>query len=316
MQAAQNVLVKKLNHGGVARSPLPDADSIGQAFARQLEDRLRPLVKASISAMVLECKIVKVSEAVEDISVPAILGMVEVEHAALKGLVVSDTELSYHLIDLALGGDASEAPIPITRAFTEIDKAICKLALKATISSFIEALTLIIGKPMEKEVKIVDIRQDISQTRFAPDYVDVLVFNLVLDIGEAARSGSLQLLLPLATLDVMYAAMKEKAVVEDSKPQDLWKKMMRQAAAVAPVAVSGVLHRHRMTISKIQEMRKGDILEIPSDATDRVELTLDTRDGKSFQIATGRLGTYQGAKVVKLTNDVDERVVEQIRKSL
>ena len=39
-----SVLGKKLRRSGVARSPLPDSDLIGETFARGIEDRLRPLV--------------------------------------------------------------------------------------------------------------------------------------------------------------------------------------------------------------------------------------------------------------------------------
>lgn len=316
MQAAQNVLMKKLHHGGVARSPLPDADAVGQAFARQIGEKLRPMVKATVSAMVLESKTIKVSEAVEDISVPSMLGLVEVEHASIPGLLVVDTDLAYHFIDLILGGDPTQAPVPITRAFTEIDRAICRLPMDVVISSFVEALATSSGKAMDKKIRIVDLRQDITQTRFAPEYVDVLMFQMVLDIGDAARSGNIFLLLPLATLDVVYAAMKEETTVTEARPQDLWKKMMRRAASVAPVSINAELHRKKMSIAAVEAMRVGDVIDFPAGAPENVTLTLSHQGGKTSQVATGCLGAYQDKKVIKLTSPVDPRILDQIRRSV
>ena len=316
MTAAGSVLERKLRGGGVARSPLPDADTVGQALARQIEERFRPLVGSVTSAMVLECKIIKVAEAVEGVSVPSMLGLVEVEHAGLPGLIVLDTDLSYHLIDLMMGGDPSVAPLPIVRSFTDIDRALCRLPLEALVTAFAGSLSDCLGKPVEKRMRISDQRQDITQTRFAPDYVDVLLFNISLDIGDAARSGMLQLLLPLATLDVIYGAMKEETALREEHPQDLWRTQMRAAAAAAPVSIDAVLHRTQLTIARIEALRPGDVLDIPNDAADRIRLAMSHPGGKTSLVATGSLGAYQGGKVVRLESDIDDRITAQIRQSL
>ena len=314
MPTADNVLRRKLKRGGVARSPLPETDFIGDTFARQIEEGFRPLVKTVISAMVLECKIMKLSAAQQDLSVPTMLGMLEVEDANVHGLVSIDTDLAFHLIDLMLGGDPAVAPVPITRSFTSIDMALCRLPLEALAQGFAAALGVFFGRPLTKKISITGQRQDVTQMRIAPGYVDVLVYNLALDIGELARSGNLHLFLPLASLDVIRAAMEgEAAKVPDDAPHDLWRMQMRRAAATAPVIVNAVLHRQQMTIAALQALKPGDMFDIPASAPDEVQLLVAQPGGKTAQVAAGRLGAYQGSKVVKLSIPVDPRIRDQVQ---
>lgn len=314
MSTAENLLKRKLQQGGVARSPLPETDFIGETFARQLEEGFRPLVKTMVSAMVLECKIIKLADALQDISVPTMLGLLEVEDTKAQGLLAIDTDLAYHLIDLMLGGDHASAPIPITRSFTSIDMALCRLPLEALSSAFMGSVATCLGRPVTKELSIIGQRQDITQVRIAPDYVDVLVYNLTLDIGEAARAGNLQLILPLATLDAIRAAVQDEVVKEDANQRhDLWKIQMRRAAVSAPVVINAVLHRRKMTIAALEALTPGDLLEIPASAPNQIKLVVSQPGNKTTQIATGTLGVFQGSKVVKLDDSVDRRIHEYLK---
>ncbi len=313
MSVSDSVLARKLSRRGVARSPLPDTDLVGETFARQVENRIRPLVKSTISAMVLETRIVKVSEAVQNISVPSMLALIDVEDADTQGLVCVDTDLSYHLIDLTLGGDPATASVPTTRTFTAIDMALCKLHIEAMIQAFAAAVSFVVGRPLTKEMRIGEQRQNISQLRFAPDYVDVFVISLALDIGEAARAGNLDFMLPLATLDVIRAGIQTKPSDADrDRPENLWRTHMRRAAAGSPVVVTGVLFRKHLTLAAIEKFRPGDILEIPETAPDEVELIIPQPGGKSMMVASGKLGAYKGRKVVKLETPIDPRVKKHI----
>lgn len=318
MVAAENVLTRKLSRGGVARSPLPDTDVIGETLSRMVEDRLRPVVKSAISAMPLEIRVVKLSDAVQDISVPAMLGVVEVEDADTNGLLCLDTDLVYHLIDLMLGGDASVPAVPTTRTFTSVDMALCRIHLDAILDAFAAAVGSVVGRPVTKRISVGDQRQNISQLRVAPDYVDVLAYTISLDIGEAARTGNFMLLMPLATLDTIRASVQEASADHRSRerPGDLWRLQMRRAAASSPVVVNAVLHRQAFTVAAIQALRVGDVIEVPATAPDEISLVIKQPAGRTATLATGRLGAYMTSKVVKLDTPVDPRVRQHLKSAL
>ena len=231
-----------------------------------------------------------------------------------ENLVKLDTDLTFHLIDLMLGGDHAAAPIPITRSFTSIDMALCRLPLETMSTAFMAAVASCFGRPVTKQLAITAQRQDITQVRIAPDYVDVLVYNLALDIGEAARAGNLRLVLPLAALDAIRAAVQDEVVdASADQPHDLWRVQMRRAAATAPVVIDAVLHRQKLTIAALEALRPGDLLEIPAAAPDEIQLMVAQPNGRTAQIAAGKLGVFQGTKVIKLDEAVDRRVRDQLQ---
>jgi flagellar motor switch protein FliM len=312
-----NVLARKLRSRGVAPSPLPETDLVGDEFARRIEDKMRPLVKTIVGAIVLECAVEKLSEALARISVPAVLGLVDVEGAESRGLLGIDTDLAYHLIDLMLGGDPSVPQTPTARTFTGIDMALCRLHLDALVAAFVEAIEAGFRRPLTKAFSVSEQRQDVSQLRLAPDYVDVLTLSIALDLGDAARTGSFVLVLPLAVLDVVRASIRGKTVETPAeRADDLWRANMRLAAATSPVALDAVLHRQRLSMAALLALRPGDVVELPVDALDAVQLCIRQPGSRSAQVSAGRLGAFQGHKVVKLRAPIDPRVCRSVESAL
>ena len=315
---SETALARKLKQRGTARSPLPDSEFVGQALARQIEKGLKPLVKSPISALLLDQQIVKVSKALEDVSVPAMLCLVGIERSKSQGLLMLDADLAYHVIDLMLGGDAAAAPPPITRTFTAIDMALCDLVQATVLAGVGEAIAAAFGRPFAGELASVGQMQDITQVRFTAPHMDALVYTIVLDIGPAARSGVLKLLLPLGLLDVVCATMRTQdgEQVPEEETFDLWRIQMRRAAAGAPVSLDAVLHSQKMPIDRALQLKVGDIVEVSDSAVGRISLRVTQRDGTRVELATGKLGSYRGAKVVKLHEDIDERARRHVAKAL
>lgn len=314
---ASVVLTKKLRQGGVARSPLNDSDLIGESLARGMEDRIRVLVKTVTGAAVGPARVCKLSDAIGEITAPAMLAVVNVEDADTPALIAARSDLAYHLIDLTLGGNPATAPEPVERPFTSIDMALARLHLDAVLDAFVHAIGIGFGHPLTKTLSIRDQRQTVAQLRLAPDYIDVLVFDIDLTLGEAGRTGHLSIVLPLSALDVIRASIQERnQQAARDRPNDLWKSVMRRAAAAAPVPVDGVMHRASLSLAALQCLEVGQVLEVPRQAVDEIRLTIPQPDGRTALLATGRLGAFQDNKVVKLTSAPDRRVIAHIQRAL
>jgi flagellar motor switch protein FliM len=317
MPPSASVLSRKLRRGGVARSPLADTDLLGETFARGVEDRLRLIVKTLVGTAVSAARVSKLAEATRAIAGPAILGLVDVEEADTPGLIAIDSDLAYHLIDLTLGGDPGQAPQPVARPFTAIDMALGRLHLDAILAAFGQAIGSNLGRPLTKGLTIRDQRQNLSQLRLAPDYIDVLVFGMQLALGEAGRRGGFQLVLPLSALDVIRASVQARTLqAARDRPNDLWQTLMRRAAAAAPVCIDAVLHRQRLSLAALQALQVGQVIEVPRRAIEEIELALPQPGGRTAVLALGRLGAYQDNKVVKLATPPDPRVVLHVDRAL
>ncbi len=317
MPATVSVLSQKLRHGGVARSPLTDTDLLGETFARGVEDRVRVLVKTLIGTTAAPARVTKLADAIRTLTGPSMLGLVDVEDADTPGLLALGSDLVYHLIDLTLGGDPVQAPEPAARPFTAIDMALGRLHVDAILAAFAHAIGSNLGRPLTKELSVRDLRQNLSQLRLAPDYIDVMVFGMELALGESGRSGRFTLILPLSALDVIRASVQVRNVqAARDRPNDLWKTLMRRAAANAPVRVDAVLHRQSLSLAALQGLQVGQVIEIPRQAVEEIELAIAQPGGRTAMLATGRLGAYQDRKVVKLAVPPDRRVAAHVEGAL
>lgn len=315
MPTEPTLLTRKLRRGGMTRAPLPDVEIIGQAFARRVEDRLRPLVKTIVTATARPTHVGKLAAAAGAIVVPALIGVVEVEDADTPGLFAGEADFAYHVIDLMLGGDPAAAPAPRPRPFSAIDLALGRAPIEAILAAFAEAVGDGLGAPPAKALAVRDLRQTLAQLRLAPDYIDVLTFEVGLSLGDAGRTGHFALILSLSALDVIRASVRVRDT-RAARGDDPWRIVMRRAAAEAQVPVRAVLHRQRFTLAEVKGFEVGQLIEIPAAAPAEIALTIAQPNGRPARVATARLGAYQGAKVVKLTEPPDPRLAAHVTRAL
>lgn len=304
---------RKTRRVTTSRSPLPDTEMVAHMLARGLENALRSLVATSVSAIVLEARVAKVAEGIEGIQIPSVIAVTGISSTESRGLVVLDSDLAYNMIDLMLGGDAAVAPPPIARSFTQIDMALSGLAVEAALLALAEALAASLGRASDDRFEILSRHQDITQLRFAQTSSDVLLLNLALDIGPAARSGCLLFFLPLALLDVICALNQKQGTRPREAVEDLWRVNMRLAASHAPVRVDAVLQTRRMSLGQVMDLRPGTVLPLPEGVIDEVRLVIGQPGGGTAELGVGRLGLREEHRAVALREDLDPRIIASAR---
>lgn len=314
MDVETAVMEQKLGSRRVGRSPLPDLDLIGENFGRVLEDNLRPILKAMVGALILDCEITKLVDVIDKIPVPSMLGLIENDSTDRMALINLGSDLVYHIVDMRMGGDAAQAPQPTTRSFSAIDAQLCMDIFEAILRSFERAVQESLGVPLETSFKVVGHKQDINTIRIAPKSADVMLISTSLDIGEAARSGDFDLIMPLSILDVLRASIMNADVTEIVSPNDLWLAQMRQCAAEAQVPLHGVLHRMPLPLAEVEALEVGQVLTLPRAALTQVELTQAVGTEHEAALATGRLGSAEGEKVLKVTEPPTDALQDSLRK--
>ena len=310
----QTALRRKLAGHRVGRAPIPGIEEIGENFAKLLDERARTLLRTICSAMVIDCEVRKLSRVLEQIPVPAMIGLIDVKGARDMALINIGMDLLFHIVDLRMGGDPAAAPMPIARSVTSLDAGLCEDFIKAVVEAFEAALRLNLGAQMGSAMKLSGFEQHVTMVRIAPEHSDVLVLRLSLDLGEAARTGEFDLVLPLSVLDAYRASAPVKAAAGPGK-SDIWSRHMARAAADAPVRVRAVLHREQMALEALQGLAPGDVLPLPREARERVEIRIEGRP-EAGPLAEGRLGAVDGRKALKLTGNPDPVVLDALRRAL
>lgn len=309
----ESVLSKKMNGNKVGRSPISDTERLGDQFIRALERHLFPILGTSTSGMILDVETTRMSSVTEGIPVPALLGLLEFPGAKTNALINISADLVYHMLDLCMGGDPEVCPTPTTRSFTEIDYALCEEILEATADAFLEAISGELGGALSYKFKLLDIQQNITAITVAPDTAGVLAFEGALDIGDAARGGDINFVIPLSVLDVIRSSLEKTDQTTGVTRNDIWRERMRQAAGEATIPLRAVLHRTSYKTSFLDNLEVGQVLEISGKAPENVSLTMRSNDGNEVDVAVARLGGYEGKKVLKLTSQLNPTMVQHLK---
>lgn len=91
---------------------------------------------------------------------------------------------------------------------------------------------------------------------------------------------------------------------------------MRRAAAAAPVPVRAVLFRQPLSLAALGALQVVQVLEIPRQATDEIQLAIAQPGGRTAILATGKLGAFKDQKVVKLATAPDQRMLAHLEAAL
>lgn len=310
-----STLARKISTVGVSRSPIPDIEYLGNRFVQFLEEEFRQTLMTSVAGMVLESEVTRLQNVTEGIPVPAMLGVVQFPGASNQAMVVVSADLVFHIIDLLMGGDAGKCPMPTTRSFTKIDEALCETVLTRTLQAFERAIEASLEGEIEASFSLVDTKQNITDVNLASGNADVLFINSSLDIGSAARGGDIDILVPLSVLDLVCASIKRENDTTLAV-NDVWRARMKRAVSEAPVPLTAVLHRTKLTPDVLRNLAVGDVLEIPKSAPQNVSLVLDVGTKREQDLGKARLGAFEGDKVVKLAADPDLTLQQYLKKAM
>lgn len=315
--AAESAIRRKVDGNRVGRAPFHGIEEIGENFAKLLDERLRSLLRTISSAIVIDCEVRKLSAVLEDIPVPAMIAVVDVKGSQNSALMNVGMDLIYHIVDLRAGGDPAAAPQPVARSVTAIDCALCEEFIRLALEAFEAALKVHLGPGIRAAMKLGHFEQHVTMVRIAPEHSDVLVLKISLDMGEAARSGEFDLVLPLAVLDSYRAAApagQGQGAAGGRARSDIWSRHMARAASDAPLRLRAVLHRQKLRLAELQALEVGMQIPIPREAREAVELMVEGGDADA--LAVGRLGAIDGGKAVKLTRGPDASLIEGLERMM
>ena len=204
---------------------------------------------------------------------------------------------------MRMGGDPATSPITTTRSFTGIDTQLCMDFFDAILRAFEHAVEESVGAPLDTKLEVTGHKQDINTVRIAPKSADVVLLSVSLDIGEAARSGDFDLILPLSILDILRAETLKVDATENLAANDLWLEQMRNSASSAAIPLHAILHQVAMPLKDVKNLEVGQMIRVPRDALADVALIQSIGTEHMSTLAAGRLGAYDENKVVKLTED-------------
>ncbi len=212
------------------------------------------------------------------------------------GVVAVDAQLLAALIEIQTMGTVRTTPAE-ARPATRTDIYMCEGFINAVLafseeSQPDEMLKLFHGFQLEDAIT------DQRKMLFRLTATNYRLFDLELGLGEGAKSGRMLLCLPGDRQRGGTAANVGRA------GSLTWSARLKGALDDSEIRCNMILHRKRMPLSEIYDLKIGDRLDIPIAAIASVEVT--GSDGG--RVATARLGQVTGRKAVRINGTTGEPV--------
>lgn len=274
---------------GTGRAPSDGAGMTApKAFRLALSKAAEVELGMALRAQTIKEEMLNQAQVLDALDGEALLLMLEGPHDA-RGVAIFDIQALSAVIEVQTLGNviASEAP---ARRPTRIDSAMCEALLDRVLKEFEKHL---LGTAAADWSRGFRFGKQISSLRLlglALNDVPYRLFHLPLDLADGAKQGMLQIVLPAHGVRPQAGA---------ASGDDGWAQAMELVVGEGQVEITGVLHKVQKTLSEVQAMVIGDLINVPQTAVSSV--LMQGSDG--CEVGNARLGQQNGFRALRVSDD-------------
>ncbi len=204
------------------------------------------------------------------------------------GLVVIDREVITGLIEVQTIQQVTQMPVDTDRVLTPTDAAMMAPMIDGTLQRFVENLGEHPLLPQIEGFQFGAMLEDARSAGLLLNAASYRAFHAEVDIALGRRRGKLSFILPERRKPKGNGANG----AENAGPGP-----HEEVFGRVPARLDAVLAHLSLPLNKAQALKPGDLVPLPHDALDRVELSA----GRGRTVVVGRLGQLNGMRAVRLT---------------
>ena len=276
----------------VSYERLPMLEIVFDRLVRLLTTTLRNFTSDNVEVSLDRITSVRFGDYVNSIPLPAILSVFKAEEWDNFGLCTIDSSLIYSMIDVLLGGRRGQTAIRIEgRPYTTIETSLVKRVIELVLADAELAF-----KPLSPVTFTIDRLE--TNPRFAaisrPANAAILV-RLQIDMED--RGGTIELLLPYATIEPIRDVLLQMFMGEKFGRDPIWEGHLATEIAQAEIAVEAVLFEAEFSLKKLMSLHIGDTL--PLDVKPDALVAVRCGDVTLTEGRMGRVGDRVAVRVAK-----------------
>jgi len=276
----------------VSYERLPMLEIIFDRLVRLMTTSLRNFTSDNVEVSLDRITSVRFGDYLNSIPLPAILGVFKAEEWENFGLVTVNSSLIYSIIDVLLGGRRGQGAVRVEgRPYTTIETSLIKRMIEVVLADAELAF-----KPLSPVKFNIDRLE--TNPRFAaisrPANAAILV-RLRIDMED--RGGTVELLLPYATIEPIRATLLQMFMGEKFGRDPIWEGHLATEIGQAQIEVDAVLYEARLPLRRMMQLEVGDtlMLELKPDAM----VTVRCGDVTMTEGRMGRVGDRVAVRVGK-----------------
>jgi flagellar motor switch protein FliM len=251
----------------IVRGRMPTLEIINERFARLLRLSLFNFMRRSANVSVGPVQVIKFSEFVRNLVVPANLNLVHVKPLRGTSLFVFDPALVFLVVDNLFGGDGrSESKIE-GRDFTQTEQRIIQRLLNLVFDSYGKSWRPVY--PIEFEY----VRAE-TNTQFANVATpNEIVIATTFEINFGSAGGEMHICIPYSILEPIRDLLSSTMQGESLEVDKRWVGRLSKQVQAAEVTMLVNLAHVQVTLDQILNMQVGDV--IPLDMPEFVTASVD-----------------------------------------
>ncbi len=274
----------------IVRGRMPTMEIINERFARLLRIGLYNFIHRSSEISVGPVRVLKYSEFIRNLPVPANLNMVQIKPLRGNSLFIFDPNLVFLVVDSLFGGDGRFHTRVEGREFTQTEHRIIQQLLAVVFENYSKA-----WEPVYK-LEFEFVRSEVN-----PQFANIATPNEVVvittfEVEFNGVGGAIHICKPYSMIEpireLLYSTMQGDHVTTDKR----WQLMLAKQIQAADVEIAAVLGTARTTVDHVLKMKVGDF--IPLEVPDNILANVD--NVPVMECKYGMFNNQYALKVVKM----------------
>lgn len=270
---------------------LPMLEIVFDRLIRLMTTTLRNFTSDNVEVSLDRITSVRFGDYLNSIPLPALLAVFKAEEWDNYGLFTLDSNLIYSIIDVLLGGRRGPSAQVDSRPYTTIETNIIRRMIDLILSD-----TELAFKPLSP------VKFNVERLETNPRFAAIsrpanAAFLVRLRIDMEDRGGSIEILLPYATIEPIRDTLQQMFVGEKFGRDPIWESHLASEIGQAEINVDAVLFESKLPLRQLMNLEVGDTL--PLNIKPDAPVTVRCGDVTLTEGRIGRIGDHIAVRIAK-----------------
>lgn len=279
----------------IIRGRMPTLDILNQRLARLMRISFFNMFRKSVDVHHDATHLMKYSEFINSVSVPACLNVFRMPPLRNTCLVSVDSALMFGLVDWVFGGAGSRYKVE-GRDYSSIELKLIQQVVSMVLAD--------LGNAWEP---VIEIRPEYIRTEVNPQFAAIaaptdvtvlIVFEVEL---EATTKGTISVLIPYSVIEPIRPLLSSALQTERNSEDNHWQDAIVSSLGELDVELKVSFGQALIDVRQLLELEVGDTLRLDQEADEPLEVFIEgVRKAKGFPV------TSRGCTAVQLVGGLDE----------
>lgn len=278
----------------IVRGRMPTLEMVNERFARYFRTSLFTMLRRSPEIAVGGVQMLKFSEYIHSLFIPASLNLVKVKPLRGTALMIFDPKLVFIVVDNFFGGDGRYHTRIEGRDFTPTEQRIIRMMLDHLFENLKDAWNPVM--PLEFEYQQMEVNPHFANIVSPSEVVVVSTFHIELDGG----GGDCHITMPYSMVEPIRELLDAGVQSDRVETDERWMVSLKEEIKDAEVEMKCPLAEIDITFKDLVHLQAGDV--IPLELPDMITASIE-----DIPVFRGRYGVSKD----KLALQIEHRIYPQ-----